>query len=131
MSPGFLQQPVLSLYNKLGNEDTDSSYPLLTIFLPTWPLLLVTCAAAKLPPPSSDMRHTHADTQCLAYLAIQWGRSRGNCYLHNCLDFTHPFIHIGRVVTSIIRISRAAVCAQVVHCWLCLHVQVLARLSIL
>ena len=135
MSPGFLQQPVLSLYNKLGNEDTDSSYPLLTLFLSSsyhpWPLLLVTCAAAKLPPPSSDMRHTHADTQCLAYLSIQWGRSSGNCYLHNCLDFTHPFIHIGRVLTSIIRISRAAVCAQVVHCWLCLHVQVLACLSIL
>ena len=65
MSPGFLQQPaVLSLYNKLGNEDTDSSYHPLTILLPSsyhpWPLLLVTCAAAKLPPPSSDTRHTHA-----------------------------------------------------------------------
>ena len=41
MSPGFLQQPVLSLYNKLGNEDTDSSYHPLTIFLP--PMAIVAC----------------------------------------------------------------------------------------
>ena len=42
MSPGFLQPPaVLSLYNKLGNEDTDSSYHPLTLFLP--PLAIVAC----------------------------------------------------------------------------------------
>ena len=135
MSPGFLQQPVLSLYNKLGNEDTDSSYHLLTIFLPSSYRHGHCCLLLVLLPSSPRPARTCAIHMQIpvpsVLINIVRPQSSGNCYLHNCLDFTHPFIHIGRVLTSIIRISRAAVCAQVVHCRLCLHVQVLARLSIL